>query len=150
MNEASESTAGAKAQETAQASATAMYQRDLAAHAMGIEVAEVRPGYARVTMTVRPEMVNGHAIAHGAYVFGLADTAFAYACNSRNQTNVALQCSISFVAPARSGDRLIAIAEEQTRSNRTGVFDVRVVHEHGDKPIAYFRGIPYRLDATLY
>jgi len=147
---ATESTAAADSQATAQRSAAAMYERDVAAQAMGIEVAEVRAGYARVTMTVRPEMVNGHAIAHGAYVFGLADTAFAYACNSRNQTHVALQCSISFVAPARTGDRLIAIAEEQTRSNRTGVYDVQVVYEHGGKPVAYFRGIPYRLESTLY
>ena len=83
-----------------------MYERDAAARSLGIEIVEVRPGYARVAFVVRDDMLNGHAICHGGFVFALADTAFAYACNGRNQVNVALQCSISFAAPSHAGTRL--------------------------------------------
>jgi acyl-CoA thioesterase len=136
--------------EVARRSADAMFERDLAARAMGIELVDVRRGYAKVAMTIRADMVNGHDIAHGGYVFALADTAFAYACNSRNHVNVALQCSISFVASPKRGDRIVAIADEEARTNRTGVYDVRVLSEPGGKVLALFRGVPYQLAATLY
>ncbi len=134
----------------ARRSAEVMYERDHAARAMGIELLEVRRGYAKVAMTIRADMVNGHDIAHGGYVFAVADTAFAYACNSRNHVNVALQCSISFVASPKRGERVVAIAEEAARTNRTGVYDVRVLADPGEKVLALFRGVPYQLAATLY
>lgn len=126
-----------------------MFERDRAAQAMGITVEEVRMGFARCGMTVREDMLNGHDIAHGGFIFGLADTAFAYACNSRNQVNVALQCTISFAAPGRAGDRLTAVAEEKTRSNRTGTYDVAVSGADGTV-LALFRGTSYRVNATVY
>ena len=105
----------------AAACAVAMYGRDRAAQAMGITVLEARAGYARLDMTISDTMINGHDIAHGGAIFTLADTAFAYACNSRNEANVALQCSISFTSPARLGERLVAVGEQRSGgSGRTG------------------------------
>jgi acyl-CoA thioesterase len=126
----------------------AMYARDRAAQMLGIDVVEIAPGYAKCTMTVRDDMLNGHDICHGGIVFTLADTAFAYACNSRNGRAVALQCSISFAAPARTGERLFAIAEERAAGGRTGTYDVTVLGPDG-KPIALFRGTNYRISGSL-
>ncbi len=120
-----------------------MYARDRAARSLGIEIVAVRAGFAHCEMTVREEMLMGHGIAHGGFVFALADAAFAYACNSRNEANVALQCSISFVTAARLGDRLVALADQRAHGNRTGVYDVTV--SAGEVEIALFRGVPYRL-----
>lgn len=128
--------------------AGAMYERDAAARSLGIELVEVRLGYARVAFVVRDDMLNGHAICHGGFVFALADTAFAYACNARNHVNVALQCSISFAAPSRAGARLIATAVERDGGNRTGTYDVDVTTSDG-KAVAYFRGTSYRVNATI-
>ena len=125
-----------------------MYARDAAARAFDIAIEEVRPGYARLSMMIAPEMLNGHDVAHGGMIFTLADTAFAYACNSRNERNVALNAAISFAAPARSGDRLTAIASERTRAGRTGVYDVDVRNAR-DETIAVFRGTAYRIDGTV-
>jgi acyl-CoA thioesterase len=125
----------------------AMYARDAAAKAMGIAVGEVREGAAVLTMTVRPDMLNGHGIAHGGLVFALADTAFAYACNSRNEPTVALQCSISFARATRSGEVLTARAQERTRSKRTSTYDVTVCGQDGEI-VALFRGTAYRRDGT--
>ncbi|MGH7707851.1 MAG: hydroxyphenylacetyl-CoA thioesterase PaaI [Vulcanimicrobiaceae bacterium] len=132
----------------AQRCADAMYARDIAAQSMGISVIEVRRGFARVEMDVRPEMLNGHEIAHGGFIFALADTAFAYACNSRNQPNVAVQCSISFVAPARRDDRLVGVAEERAHGGRIGTYDVSVARADGTL-LALFRGVPYRINGTV-
>ena len=139
---------GADADEVARRSAAAMFERDTAARTMGIELLDIALGHARVAFVVRPEMLNGHASCHGGYVFALADTAFAYACNTRNEMNVALQASISFVAPGRSGERLIASARERSRGGRTGLYDVEVSGPGGE-PIAFFRGTSYRLNATV-
>jgi len=128
--------------------AAAMYARDRAAQALDIVLEEVRTGYARCAMTVREDMLNGHDIAHGGYVFLLADTAFAYACNSRNNVNVALHCSIAFNAPARAGDRLVATCEERTKSNRTGTYDVTVAGPDG-AILALFRGTSYQVNAHV-
>jgi len=125
-----------------------MYERDAAARALEIALEEVAPGYARLTMRVAATMVNGHDVAHGGLIFTLADTAFAYACNSRNERNVALNAAISFVAPARAGDRLVAIATERSRAGRTGIYDVEVRDER-DAMIAVFRGTSYRIEGTL-
>ncbi len=108
--------------------------------AWGIEIEEVREGYARIAMVVRRDMLNGHAIAHGGMIFALADTAFAYACNSRNVKTVAQQASIAFLAPGREGDRLRAEATEVAVSGRSGIYAVTVTNPAGEK-IAIFQGL---------
>ncbi|MDQ2858148.1 MAG: hydroxyphenylacetyl-CoA thioesterase PaaI [Candidatus Eremiobacteraeota bacterium] len=148
MAEVEATGADADADALARRVAVAMYGRDVAARALGIEILEVAAGFARVAFTVRPDMLNGHALCHGGFVFALADTAFAYACNGRNDVNVALQCSISFAAPGREGERLEAIARQRARGGRTGTYDVEVSSPAGS-PIAYFRGTSYRLNATV-
>ncbi|MBV9103392.1 MAG: hydroxyphenylacetyl-CoA thioesterase PaaI [Candidatus Eremiobacteraeota bacterium] len=119
-----------------------MYGRDYAAQSMGIEVLEVREAFAVLSMRVRRDMLNGHVIAHGGAVFALADTAFAYACNSRNEPTVALQCTISFTRAAREGETLIARAEERARTRRTSTYDVTIATDGGET-IALFRGVGY-------
>ncbi len=128
--------------------AEAMFANDRAARMLGIEVSEVAPGFAKCTMTVSESMLNGHDICHGGLIFTLADTAFAYACNSRNENTVALQCSISFAAPSRAGDRLTAVAEERAGGGRTGTFDVTVSAPSGSL-VALFRGTSYRISGSL-
>ena len=95
-------------------------------------------------MTVRADMLNGHAICHGGFIFTLADSAFAYACNSYNLNTVASGCAIDFLAPAREGDVLTAVAQERSASGRTGVYDIEVTNQRGEK-IALFRGKSYRI-----
>jgi acyl-CoA thioesterase len=116
--------------------------------AWGIEIEEVREGYARIAMTIRGDMLNGHRIAHGGMIFALADTAFAYACNSRNVSSVAQQASIVFLAQAQEGDRLIAEAREQSRVNRTGVYAVTVRTGKGED-IAVFHGLSRAVGGAL-
>lgn len=115
-----------------------MLAGDAASRALGIDVREVTSGAATVTMTVRPDMVNGHGITHGAFVFAVADTAFACACNSHGPLTVAAAVDITFVAPSRAGDVLEARAVERTRFGRSGIYDVTV--RRGDDVIAEFRG----------
>jgi phenylacetic acid degradation protein PaaD len=105
---------------------------------MGIAVTEVGAGVATATMTVRADMVNGHNITHGAFVFAVADTAFAYACNSHGPLTVAAAVNITFVAPSYVGEVLEARAVERTRFGRSGIYDVTV--RRGDDVIAEFRG----------
>jgi acyl-CoA thioesterase len=119
-----------------------MYARDHAAQALGIAVDEIEPGAAVCRMTVRGDMVQGHATCHGGVVFTLADTAFAYACNAYNRVTVALGAEITFVAPARAGEVLIATARERSRTGRTGVYDVEVTDGAGTL-VALFRGTSY-------
>ena len=125
-----------------------MYEDDAAARSLGITIEEVGPGYARLSMQVTSSMVNGHDIAHGGFLFTLADTAFAYACNSRNERNVALDAAISFREPGRAGETLVAIARERSRAGRTGVYDVEVTGPSGDA-LALFRGTSYRISGSL-
>jgi acyl-CoA thioesterase len=127
------------AQQLAQATADAMYRNDQASQALGMELEAVAPGYARMSMTVRPDMLNGHATCHGGMIFSLADSAFAFACNSHNINTVAAGCSIEFLKPAHGGDRLTAEAHEQALSGRQGVYDIRVTKQDGTV-IALFRG----------
>jgi acyl-CoA thioesterase len=127
------------AQRLAEAVGRGMYARDVAAQALGIALLEIRPGYARMSMPVRPDMVNGHDICHGGLIFTLADTAFAYSCNAYNRTAVAQHCTITFLAPARRGDLLAAEAEERARSGRNGVYDIKVTNQKGEA-VALFRG----------
>lgn len=137
-----------KALALAQAAAHAMWQRDHAAKALGIRIETVKPGASRLTMLVRQDMVNGHAICHGGLIFTLADTAFAYACNSYNINAVASACNIDFLAPAHLGDSLIAEAVERSQSGRTGVYDITVSNAAG-KTIALFRGKSYRIQGEV-
>ncbi|HLI12535.1 MAG TPA: hydroxyphenylacetyl-CoA thioesterase PaaI [Alphaproteobacteria bacterium] len=128
-----------EAQRVADEVGRAMYARDYAAQALGITLLAIGPGRARMAMTVRPDMVNGHDICHGGLIFTLADTAFAYACNAYNRNAVAQHCTITFLAPGHSGDRLTAEAVEQSLSGRNGVYDIRVVNQKGET-VALFRG----------
>jgi acyl-CoA thioesterase len=120
--------------------AEAMYSRDRASQALGIGIADVAPGRATATMTVTDTMVNGHDIAHGGYVFTLADTAFAFACNTYGSVTVAAGADISFVAPARLGDELRATAVERHRAGRSGLYDVTVRRASDGGVVAEFRG----------
>ncbi len=126
-------------EDVAQACGRMMYAEDRSSQHLGIELLEIRPGYARLVMTVRREQTNSHGICHGGYIFLLADTAFAYSCNSRNQRAVAAGASIEFLAPAHEGDVLTAEGVEQHLAGRTGIYDMRVTDQHG-KVIAMFRG----------
>lgn len=121
-----------------------LYAADRAAQALGIEVLDVAPGSARVAMTVRSDMLNGHRTCHGGYLFALADTAFAYACNSRGEAMVAAGASIEFLSPAVIGERLMAAATETSRTERHGIYDVAISTDGGE-PRAHFRGRCARL-----
>ena len=132
------------AQALAERVAAQMYARDRASQMMGMKVAKVGPGHAELAMTVRADMLNGHATCHGGFIFTLADSAFAFACNSGNHTTVASGCTIDFIAPAREGDVLTAVAEERSARGRTGVYDIDVHNQRGEK-IAFFRGKSYRI-----
>jgi acyl-CoA thioesterase len=132
----------------ARACAEAMHSRDRASQALGIVLDEAREGYARTTMTVGETMVNGHAIAHGGVTFTLADTAFAIACNSRNDASVGFQVSVSYVGMARLGDHLVAEAQELSLKGRTGVYDVTVKRGDGEV-VVIFRGVSYRVKGTV-
>ena len=138
----------AEAQALADATAEAMFSRDRAAQALGIKIVRVQPGASLLTMTVRSDMVNGHHICHGGMLFSLADTAFAYACNSYNKNTVASACHIDFLAPAKEGETLEAEAVEQSAAGRTGVYDITVRNNHG-KTIALFRGKSYRINGEV-
>jgi acyl-CoA thioesterase len=131
-------------QDTADHVATGMMASDLACQSLGIRVTHIAPGRATMTMTVRPDMLNGFAICHGGLITTLADSAFAYACNSYNELTVASGLSVDFVAPGREGDVLTAVAEEVSLAGRTGVYDVAVTNQRGER-IAVFRGRSYRM-----
>ena len=122
----------------ARACADAMWKEDDASSGLGMKIVEIAPGRATLTMTVRPDMVNGQRIAHGGFIFTLADSAFAFACNSHNEKAVAAQGNISFIRPGKLGDVLVATAREISRSGRSGIYDVQV--KVGDQVIAEFRG----------
>jgi acyl-CoA thioesterase len=123
----------------ARACAEAMWQQDDASRGLGMEIVEVKSGQATLSMTIKPHMVNGQRIAHGGFIFTLADSAFAFACNSHNERVVAAQGNITFIRPGQLGDRLVATAREISRSGRSGIYDVRVTTDDG-AVIAEFRG----------
>jgi len=123
----------------AKASAEAMWREDRASKWLGMKLDEVRPGFARLSMTVTRDMVNGHDLCHGGFIFTLADSTFAYACNSRNQRAVAAGASIEFLAAAHLGDVLTAEGFEQALAGRIGVYDMRVTNQKGEL-LALFRG----------
>ena len=138
----------ADAQALAERVAASMFDSDHAARSLGMRIESVGPGRATMTMTVRGDMVNGHAICHGGFIFLLADSAFAFACNSHNRNTVAQGCTIDYLAPAHTGDVLRAVAVERSRTGRTGVYDIEVTNQHGTT-IALFRGKSYRIDGSV-
>ena len=125
--------------ELARATAQAMYEADGCSRALGMELLEVRAGYARLRMAVRPEFLNGHQICHGGLIFTLADSTFAFACNTYNVNTVAAGCSIEFLRPVQPDDVLTAEAVEQVLSGRNGIYDIRVTNRAGET-VAMFRG----------
>ncbi|HEY4365631.1 MAG TPA: hydroxyphenylacetyl-CoA thioesterase PaaI [Steroidobacteraceae bacterium] len=139
MDSASPDGVGDQAKELAEATASFMYSQDSTSQALGMSLVEVRPGYAHLKMTVREDMVNGHRLCHGGMIFALADSAFAFACNSYNVVTVASGAQIEFLSPGNLGDELTAIAQERSRSRRNGIYDVTVSNQAGTS-IALFRG----------
>ena len=132
----------------AQRAAEAMYARDVASQGLGMVIEEIRPGYARLRMEIRPDMLNGHATCHGGYVFALADSAFAFACNSHNRATVASGAAIEFLAVVRAGEVLVAEAVEQALGGGLGVYDVVVRRADGEQ-VALFRGRSYSLKTPV-
>jgi acyl-CoA thioesterase len=122
----------------------AILEADHAARQLGIELVDIKPGYAQMTMAIRPEMANGHGIGHGGMTFSLADTAMAYASNSRNQRAVAQSITVHFLAPTHPGDLLTATATEVNRTQRTGIYDVVVTNQKSER-IAVFRGTTHTI-----
>lgn len=129
-----------EADDLARRVAETLLEREGTGPAWGVVIEEAREGYARVRMQLRADMLNGHRSAHGGMIFALADTAFAYACNSRNETTVAQSATIAFLAPAQAGEVLVAEAGEVSRSGRSGVYQVGVRAADG-RPIAEFTGL---------
>jgi acyl-CoA thioesterase len=129
----------ADAADIARRSADAMWADDKASRALGMSIDSVGPGRAVLSMTVTDNMVNGHGLCHGGFIFTLADSAFAFACNSRNQRHVAQHCQITYLAPGRLGMKLVAEAQERHRTDRSGIYDVTVRTGAGEV-IAEFRG----------
>ncbi len=122
----------------------AMHARDRTSQFLGIHLDQIGPGYAHMHMKVGEQMVNGHDICHGGFIFTLADTTFAYSCNSYNHNAVASSCSIEFLAPAHRGDTLYAKGTEQALAGRSGIYDIEVTNQDG-KQIALFRGKSQRI-----
>jgi acyl-CoA thioesterase len=137
-----------EAQRISERAAEALFARDSAATLLGYHIISVMPGGARVGMTVRNDMCNGHRICHGGLIFTLADSAFAAACNSYNESSVAAAASIDFLAPAREGDELVADASEVWRSGRTGIYEIKVTNQRGEL-IALFRGRSHRIGGAV-
>lgn len=127
-------------QERAQRSADAMWATDTASQSLGMSIDHIAPGAATLSMTVRPEFLNGHGICHGGFIFTLADSAFAFACNSYNIATVAQENQITYLAPGQPGERLTATATETAVTGRSGVYDVVVTGQDGRK-VAVFRGL---------
>ena len=136
------------AAELARRVAEYMLEQDRASRHLGIEIDRVDEGVAVLSMSVRDDMLNGLDILHGGFTFSLADSAFAFACNSRNRKTVALNCVINFVAAAKVGDKLIATAREVSLSGRTGVYDVTVKNQKGEL-VAEFRGTSYGTSSNV-
>lgn len=132
----------------ARACADAMWASDNATRALGMKILDVGPGRATLTMAVDENMTNGHGMCHGGYIFTLADSAFAFACNSHNQNAVAQHCSVTFIRPAKRGDVLTATAIERSRSGRSGIYDISVAGADG-KVVAEFRGHSRVIEGSL-
>ena len=132
------------AQTTADLVREGMFRNDRASKMLGMQIVEVRPGSATLTMTIRDDMLNGHDICHGGLITTLADSAFAFACNSYNELTVASGFSIDLLAPGRRGDVLTARCTEVSKAGRTGVYDTEITNQRGER-IAVFRGRSYTI-----
>lgn len=128
--------------------ARVMYERDTCAQALGIDIIDMDEGFAVLTMTVTPQMLNGHQTCHGGQLFSLADTAFAYACNSQGLAAVASACNIDFLRPGFAGDRLTATARVKHQGKLTGVYDIEIVNQQ-QKSVALFRGKSHRIGGSV-
>lgn len=137
-----------KEQRLAEEVGAKLFEQDVVANVLGIKLDQISPGYARMTMPVRNDMLNGLGICHGGMTYTLADTAFAYACNSRNEKTVALACTITYALSVYEGDTLTAVAEEQILNGKTGVYDVVVTNRLGEK-VALFRGNSYKTSQAV-
>lgn len=133
---------------TAQQSAHIMYHDDTCAKAMGMSIEKVEDGFAQLKMPITAKMLNGHKTCHGGQLFSLADTAFAYACNSQGYAAVASMCSIDFVRPGFEGDLLTATATMKHQGKRNGLYEVEIVNQNG-KILALFQGRSHRLGHRL-
>ncbi len=136
-------------EERARLSAKAMWADDRASQALGVTLSDIGPGRATAAMVVRQDMTNGHGIAHGGYIFALADSAFAFACNSYNTRVVAQHNSITYFSPGRVGEQLTAVAREAHRAGRSGIYDVQVTGEDG-RHVALFRGHSRQISGTHF
>ena len=134
----------AHAQHTAERARDAMFARDRAVRGLGMEIQAIAPGRAEVTMTVREDMLNGHDICHGGLIATLADSAFAFACNSYDELTVASGFAIDLLAPGRLGDVLTARCGEVSKAGRTGVYDTEITNQRGER-VAVFRGRSYTM-----
>lgn len=135
-------------QKLAESCSEAMFSRDQASQQLGMKIISVAPGRAVMTMLVKNHMIQGHNSCHGGYLFILADSTFAFACNSYDKATVASGCSIEYVTPAKEGDVLTASAEELSRGNRTGVYDITITNQDG-QVVAYFRGKSYQVRGSV-
>jgi acyl-CoA thioesterase len=135
-------------QALAEAAGAAMFACDAASRNLGMKLLEIRPGYARMSMPVREDMLNGHQSCHGGFIFALADSAFAFACNSHNHVTVGAGCTIDYLAPGRLDDLLTAEAIERTLVGKTGIYDVSVCTQDG-RIIATFRGKSHRVTGEV-
>lgn len=140
--------AGADAQALAERVAAGMFAKDRATQKLGMKIEAMRPGYARLSMRVAEDMVNGHRTCHGGFIFSLADSAFAFACNTGNEVTVAAGASIEFLQPGYAGDTLVAEAEERFRRKRSGVYDITVRNQEGTV-IALFRGKSHQIGGPI-
>jgi acyl-CoA thioesterase len=136
------------AQALAEAVADAMYSRDPASRGLGIKLNAVKPGYSSMSMQVREDMLNGHQTCHGGFIFTLADSAFAFACNSYNLNTVGAACTIDYLAPGRLHDVLTAEAQEQALAGKSGIYDVKITNQDG-RTVALFRGKSHRIPGEI-
>lgn len=135
-------------QEIAERAAKALFDGDRASQVLGMTIESCGPGQATVSMRIRPDMVNGHRICHGGLIFALADSAFAFACNSHGDNTVAAGAAIEFLAPGREGDLLQAIAQERWRAGKAGIYEIEVRNQR-DETVALFRGRSHQVAGRL-
>jgi acyl-CoA thioesterase len=136
------------AQSTAERAAQVLYAADASSQNLGMRIVSVAPGTATLTMPIRAHMLNGHQVCHGGLIFALADSAFAFACNSYGDNTIAASGSIDFLAPGREGDLLTATATELWRSHRTGIYEAVVTRQTGER-VALFRGRSHRIEGRV-
>lgn len=133
----------------ARKSAHHMMAGDAASQSIGARIDDIGPGTATMSMLVRPDMLNGHGMCHGGFIFMLADSAFAFACNARNVATVAQSNQITYLTPGKVGERLIACAKEVAASGRSGTYDVTVTGDDG-RTVALFRGLCRQMNAAHF